>query len=424
VPVEVSAGDDFYVYLDLSDGGQAFDRTSEIEVLLMDSTPPVSAVSTQPGAEAELWTALKGALAGAGTMVKSSGRPGQSYYYDGAAWVDLHDVDETANFCIKALAVDEHVMALNVVKKVSPRQYRAYQVEIQNMGLGLYGGPAYDQGYRNRDSGIFFGDTLGNQEARLYLVDQFSSMGLDVTVQGFYKNVVAELPGIQTPEDIYIVSAHYDTTSNGERPGGDDNASGTAGVLEAARVLSQYRFNSTLRFIGFNTEEDWMLGSQDYVDRVVVANNENVLGVINLDMILRPGWDSDPQEPIDLDVVTGASPACSVWAYVFMDAVATYTPSLVIDPAAPDTADWTASDQGPFISAGYPALLIIENTAHEIWSGRSNVYYHGAEDASDALANDASSPSGVTYDYGFATDVVRATAATLALEAGLVPGQH
>ncbi len=310
-------------------------------------------------------------------------------------------------------------MVLDAVKAVSLGQYQTYQVDIESMGLGLYGGPTYNQGYRNRD-GWANGGTLGNKETQLYLLDQFSSMGLDVSVQGRYKNVVAELPGIQTPGDIYIVCGHYDTTSNGERPGGDDNASGTAGVLEAARVLSQYRFSSTLRFIGFNAEEDWMKGSQDYVNTVVLRNNENVVGVINLDMILRPGWDGDPQEPADLDIDTGDSAACLAWVATFLDAVAAYAPALVIDPAAPDTAYWDAGDQGPFIAAGYPALLAIESTALEVWSGWSNAYYHDAEDASDGLANDPSSPSGVTYDYNFATNIVKATVATLATQAGLV----
>lgn len=306
------------------------------------------------------------------------------------------------------------------VNKVSLGQYKTYQIDIENMGLGLYGGPDYNQDYRNRD-GWRGGGTLGNAEARLYLTDQFISMGLDVFVQGDYANVVAEWPGLAHPNDVYIVCAHYDTTSGGERPGGDDNASGTAGVLEAARILTQYHADATLRFIGFNAEEDWMLGSEDYVVKVLWPSNDNVIGVINLDMILRPGWDGDPQAAIDLDIATGDSTKCLAWVETFIDTAAIYTPALVIDAASPDTTYWYASDQGSFIWGGYPALMLAESTAGEIWSRQSNVYYHSADDASDALANDSTSPSGVTYDYAFATDVVRATVATLAAQAGLVP---
>jgi hypothetical protein len=305
-------------------------------------------------------------------------------------------------------------MVLEAVDEVSLGQYRAYQVDIENMGLGLYGGSTYDQHARNRD-GWANGGTLGNLEARLYLSDQFSDLDLHTSVQGVYGNVVADLPGLETPENIYIVCAHYDTTSSGERPGGDDNASGTAGVLEAARVLTQYRFQSTLRFIAFNAEEDWMKGSQEYVD--ALPQDANILGVINLDMILRPAWDSHPQEAVDLEVESLPTPACMAWVNTFVDIAATYTPSLVIDPDSHYPADWDAGDHGPFISAGYPALLAIENSAEEIWWARSNAYYHTAEDASDALANDPHSPSGVTYDYVFATEVVKATVATLAQQA-------
>lgn len=306
----------------------------------------------------------------------------------------------------------------DVVGQVSQSQYQTYQQVIESMGLGLYDS-SYNQGYRDRD-GWSGGGSLGNQEACLYLADEFTNMGLDVTIQGQYRNVVAELKGTETAERIYIVGAHYDTVGNGERPGGDDNASGTAGVLEVARVLSQYTFESTIRFIGFNAEEDWMKGSQDYVDNVVTVNNENVIGMLNLDMILRPAWDDDPTQPDDLDLATANTALCFDWANTFITAAHTYVPSLYFDSSTPNTNYSYAGDQDPFIEAGFAALMVAENTAGEIWSG-SNAYYHSPEDASDGLANDPFNPSGVIYDYAFATDVVRTTVATLTQEAVFIP---
>ena len=162
-----------------------------------------------------------------------------------------------------------------------------------------------------------------------------------------------------------------------------------------------------------------MRGSQEYVN--ALPNDANIVGVINLDMILRPAWDSDANEPKDLEVETLKVPFCTAWVQAFVAAATTYVPSLLIDPNSHYPLVWQAGDQGPFISAGYAALVAIENTAEEVWSGSSNVYYHSAQDASDALANNALSPSGVTYDYDFAANVVKATVATLALRAGLVP---
>ena len=197
------------------------------------------------------------------------------------------------------------------VNQVSQGQYQTYQVTVQDMGLGLYGGPSYDQGYRNRyNAGGSATSSLGSREATLYLIDQFTAMGLDVSTQSDYVNVVAELIGTETPERIFIVSGHYDhPESDFEAPGGDDNASGTAGVLEAARTLSQYDFESTIRFIAWGGEEGWMKGSWDYVRNVVRAHGEDVVGMLNMDMILRPGWDSDPGAEEDLDLSTGTSAA-------------------------------------------------------------------------------------------------------------------
>jgi len=84
-PVQLTNGDDFYVYLKLSNGGQPIDRTSEVPVLLGASNR--------------------------GTIVESDANVGESYYKDGSIWYDLYDYDftdpswdHTANFCIKALA--------------------------------------------------------------------------------------------------------------------------------------------------------------------------------------------------------------------------------------------------------------------------------------------------------------------------------
>lgn len=77
-PVSVTTGDDFYVELELSAGGQPYDRSSDVPVLL--------------GADYRVW-------------VESAAQPGQSYYLSGSDWLDLVDLNSTANFCIKALAV-------------------------------------------------------------------------------------------------------------------------------------------------------------------------------------------------------------------------------------------------------------------------------------------------------------------------------
>lgn len=70
-----------------------------------------------------------------------------------------------------------------VADSVSQTHYQMYQLDMENMGLGLYGGADYDMGYRNRDGWEGPG-SLGNQEARLYIQDAFEAMSLSVLRAG------------------------------------------------------------------------------------------------------------------------------------------------------------------------------------------------------------------------------------------------
>jgi hypothetical protein len=314
----------------------------------------------------------------------------------------------------KALETDPAIQA--VVDSVSMVHYRNYQVDIESMGLGLYGGSDFKMAYRNRDYHLEEGPSPGNREACLYLQDAFKAMGLKVTVQGKYLNVVGELTGTTSPGKIYIIGAHYDHLE-GDMPGGDDNASGTAAVLEAARVLSQYQFESTIRFICFNAEEDGLLGSKDYVSKMLISGNETVAGMINLDLILRPGSDVDSLSVIDAELEVRSSHKPSwAWARAFRQAAIDYVPSLVVDETIIDGE--SSSDNDSFLEAGYPAFLVIENSDPD-WD-KANPYVHDYEDASDRFANNPESSGGVSYDYAFATDIARTSVALIAQQAVLL----
>jgi hypothetical protein len=97
------------------------------------------------------------------------------------------------------------------------------------------------------------------------------------------QNIIATIPGTSDEADTYIVCAHFDTAK--DSPGGDDNATGVAGMLEAARILSRYNFKNSVKFIGFDMEELGMRGSKDYVFKGGIKEHEMIRGVLNLDMI-------------------------------------------------------------------------------------------------------------------------------------------
>jgi len=184
-------------------------------------------------------------------------------------------------------------------------------------------------------------------------------------------------------------------------------------VLEAARVSWFASARLTIRFIGFNAEEDGLLGSRDYVESHVIPGGENVLGMISIDLILRPGSDIDPNAAIDAELETNGS---LPWVVAFIQATADHVPSLAIGDIWNSTD--SRSDNDPFQARGIPSFLVIENSDPD-WD-EANPYVHDYEDASDRLAN--GSPNGVSFDYAFATDVTRAVVALIAREAVPVSG--
>ncbi len=101
--VEIFSGEDFFVYVSLSEGGHAYDQTSEVPVLL---DGPDEIWQSAGGFEEE-FLGKSGLGDEDSVLVVSTAYPGESFYWDGELWVDMQDVNGTANFCIKALAVTQ-----------------------------------------------------------------------------------------------------------------------------------------------------------------------------------------------------------------------------------------------------------------------------------------------------------------------------
>lgn len=90
-------------------------------------------------------------------------------------------------------------------------------------------------------------------------------------------NVVATKPGPQGAR-VVVVGAHYDSVP--QSPGANDNASGTAVMLEVARVFRDVPLPFTVRFVAFGAEEIGLVGSRAYVER----SRDQMLAMLNLDM--------------------------------------------------------------------------------------------------------------------------------------------
>ena len=105
-------------------------------------------------------------------------------------------------------------------------------------------------------------------------------------------NVVATLPGSQaeSKDRMYVVSGHYDSrntdvmNSTSAAPGANDDASGTAAVMEMACVMSHYKFDATLVFMTVAGEEQGLLGARHWAEQAR-QKNLNIGGMLNNDII-------------------------------------------------------------------------------------------------------------------------------------------
>lgn len=242
-------------------------------------------------------------------------------------------------------------------------------------------------------------DILGNpdslQAVETYIIHSLESYGYTVhrhpfEVEGkIFHNLSAGCP-LGAPRPKLIVGAHFDAV--GGSPGADDNASGIAGLLEAARLLACDPCCEALSFIAFNAEEYGMLGSKALVaafrqEKIPVA------GMISLEMIgysdTRPGSQDIPAvlKPFypntgDFLALVGAKGCrkilkCAETSYKLVKGLKVETLSLPgkghLLPAV------RLSDHSPFWDAGFPALLVTDTSFFR------NPHYHHPSDTVETL---------------------------------------
>jgi hypothetical protein len=259
-----------------------------------------------------------------------------------------------------------------MVHAVSPTLLTHHVCKLQDDDSGAY---CNEEGSRNSY------DTAGLDEAAQYLRHHYESLGLSVTLEPFIystkpmTNVIAELPGIgPDSEHVLILCAHYDSRAEDmgnlalPAPGADDNASGSAAVLEAARILSQHTFPRTLRFVHFAGEEQGLIGSNFYALRASLRGDV-IDGVINLDMI---GYESVPPGDHIVEIHAGTMPDSIALSDVIIDNISTYSLSLSVQKMTTNATN--RSDHASFWRYGYPAVLGIEDF------GDFNPHYHSTED--------------------------------------------
>lgn len=264
------------------------------------------------------------------------------------------------------------------------------------------------------------------------LVDHFTEVGGAEIVVSRYsfkyqqlrlENIEAEFAG-EDPDSFVLITAHLDSTAissagggfNPETdpaPGSDDDASGVAAVLAAARVVAQIRpFKKTkrsIRFVLFNAEEQGLVGSKEYA-RAQAAQTTNIAAIFQMDMI---GFRKQQAQPArNFEIHTGFAVAPDVerrsltLAQLVQQAISQVSPSLnapQIYPDAPGGPDPAAgrSDHSAFQERGYAACVMCEDffagPRPDSPAAQPNPNYHRNTDKQ--------------IDYEYAADIARAVVA-------------
>jgi len=176
--------------------------------------------------------------------------------------------------------------------------------------------------------------------------------------------IVTKHPTSEASDDIILIGAHYDSVD--EAPGASDNASGTAVVLELARIFKEVPTNKEIRFLFFGAEEEGLHGSEKYVSALTKDEIKRSAAMFNLDMV----GSADAGE-LSIQTIDGSDNAVTKVASKANE-------TLNGDPIETDFGD--RSDHTPFHNAGIDAALFIYNPVEE--------WYHTPEDTIEKLSKD------------------------------------
>lgn len=207
---------------------------------------------------------------------------------------------------------------------------------------------------------------IGNEQTYQWVKEKFIEYGLEIDSLVFSangKNLFGIKYGNIFPNRVCILGAHYDNLpTGGIAPGADDNASGTAVVIETARTLSNHQFPNTILFALWDEEELGLFGSTAFANSLNL-NSDSLLGYINLDMI---AWDGnfDNKSEIHVRPIANSIQLANIAAKANLD----YGIGLnleIVNPGSPNT------DHAPFWSNNLTTIGISEE-----YQGDFNPFWH------------------------------------------------
>ncbi len=262
--------------------------------------------------------------------------------------------------------------------------------------------------YNNAESHVrFLAEELGERtlreydslnHAKYYIKDYFARYGHEATEQKYIAqkmevgNVIAEIRGFDQPDNIIVIGAHYDTVE--DTPGADDNGSAVAGLLEVYRLLADYRYKKTIRFVAFTLEEppffnSDLMGSMQYAT-LCRKKKENIELMICLEMIGYaskkcvqefPYEDMKKDKPPYGDYLGVFSlPSCRPQVNFWKNIYNSHAKRKIFDIVGPASIPGIdLSDHRSFIKNGYPSIMLSDSGYYR------NKNYHQESDTVDTL---------------------------------------
>ncbi len=217
-------------------------------------------------------------------------------------------------------------------------------------------------------------------------------------------NVLALKRGKKYPDEFIVCGAHYDSYVRAEgefnpdtlvSPGADDNASGVAGILSAARILSNYEFERSIIFASWNAEEFGLCGSNAYA-KDCRRDSMDIVAYFNLDMTgyLNPGD--------NIHIALIYTQCDSLLGEFYKQVGHVYTPNI------PIYQDWLISGDTDFSSFnrnGYQSITPSEDVLH------MSPYIHSVDDILGLSVN----------NWDQAVIFTKLNLACVALSAGIMP---
>jgi Zn-dependent M28 family amino/carboxypeptidase len=244
-------------------------------------------------------------------------------------------------------------------------------------------------------------------------------------------NVVATLKGSQpeSTDRIYVVSGHYDSMCNTptdakcDAPGANDDASGTAAVLEMARVMAKYEFDATIVFMAVAGEEQGLLGSTHFAEEAK-KKNWNVDAMFTNDIVgntlggnglrdrgnVRVFSEGVPSNETDAEATTrrsvgGENDSASRQLARFIKEIGdSFVPQFKVMLIYRRDRYGRGGDHIPFLERGYPAVRFTE-VNEEFRHQHQNVRVENGVQFGDL-------PEFV--DFAYVANVARVNAASLA----------